>query len=160
MEQNRNPAADDAASGVPVADHSRRAAGTEANSNASGLQYIDRHKAADLTVMAIAIESVRGAPGNFAARLLGDDCILAQSRTPFCDAARKLLDLGFDPAAMLVMTRAGSATVCLRAPLGVAANLTVEESAHGPVFRRYRNGSPSAVEAPRARSGGRAATDT
>jgi hypothetical protein len=113
----------------------------------------DRRKTPDPAAIAIVVEAAQDAPGYFIARLLGDDREFARSRTPFCDAARKLLDHGISPAAMLVMRRARGTIDCLWAAIGVAARLTVEESAHGPVFRTYRTGPPTAVEAPGIRSG-------
>jgi hypothetical protein len=95
--------------------------------------------------------------GYFEGRVAGDDRVFVSSRTPFCDAARMLLELGFDGAAVLEMKHDGSTTECLRAPLSVAAGQTVEESAHGPVFRRHR-GSRSAVGAAGASLGEWAAT--
>jgi hypothetical protein len=104
----------------------------------------------------IILTEVADRPGYFSAHTARGDLVVARSRTPFCDAARALIDDGFDPATKLVMTHAGSAIECLQAPIGAGALLTVEESAHGPVFRRHRTGSSSAVEAPRVRSGDRA----
>lgn len=135
-----NLAADDAASGALLADHSANAVGIGTNVSAGIFQSPDPRNAAGPTIIVIMIEPLQGAPGHFAALLSGDDCVLAKSRTPFCDAARKLLDLGADPAAILVSVRAISNTVSLRAQLVVAAGLTVEESAFGPVFRRHRTG--------------------
>ena len=109
-------------------------------------------------VITMVARPVADKPGFFAARLVDGDRVFAPSRTPFCDAARRLLDLGCDPAAVLVMKHAGSAVESLRAPIVVAAALTVEESGFGPVFRRYRASPPSAVEAPGMRSGDRAGT--
>ena len=115
---------------------------------------IDRQAAQPApAVIAIVVHPVADKPAFFGARLVDGDRMFAPSRTPFCDAARQLLDLGCDPAAVLVMKHAGSAVESLRAAIGVAAALTVEESAHGPVFRRWRTGSPSAVEAPSRRLG-------
>jgi hypothetical protein len=102
-------------------------------------------------VIVIKVQPLASPPGCYEA-LLGNECIVAQSRTPFCDAARKLLDLGLHNASMLVMRRLGSAAECLRAPIGVAAEMTVEESAFGPVFRRHRMGPPTAVEGARTLS--------
>ncbi len=91
-------------------------------------------------------------PGYFTARLAGDDRVLARSRTPFFDGARTLLAEGFDPATRLTMMHAGSTIESLSATIGTAARLTVEESAHGPVLRRFRMAPQSAVEATRMRS--------
>jgi hypothetical protein len=51
------------------------------------------------------------------------------------------------------MRYVGADAVSLKARLGVCAKLTVEESAHGPVFHAYREGSRSAVEGARIDSG-------
>jgi hypothetical protein len=50
-----------------------------------------------------------------------------RSRQPLLDAAREFLRLGADPDTILVMRRFGSSTESLRARIGVAASLTVEE---------------------------------
>jgi hypothetical protein len=111
---------------------------------------------AEPTVIAIVVRPVADKPGFFESHLAGGDRVIEASRTPFCDAARRLLDLGMDRAAVLVMRHAGNSTECLRATIAVAAAQSVEESAHGPVFRRHRTGSSTAVEAPGVRSGDRA----
>jgi hypothetical protein len=89
--------------------------------------------------------------GYFFARLAADDRLLARSRTPFFDAARTLIAAGFDPATRLTMMHAGCATESLSATVGPAVQFTVEESAHGPVLRRFRMASRGAVEASRTR---------
>jgi hypothetical protein len=85
--------------------------------------------------------------GRFRAYLDGQ-VIVASSRQPFVDGARRLIDLGHDPKSRLEMWHAGAADFSLRAPLGVAAKLMVEESAHGPIFRRHRIATASAVAPP------------
>ena len=50
------------------------------------------------------------------------------SRQPLLAAARVLVGEGVDPSAVLEMKRPGSSHVALRAPVGVAARLTVDES--------------------------------
>jgi hypothetical protein len=65
------------------------------------------------------------------------DRVLAHSRQPFLDAARELIALGCDPSAILLLRHAGSATVALRATVGGAARLTVDEDPR-PRFRRWR----------------------
>jgi hypothetical protein len=95
----------------------------------------------------IVVSPVVGAPGRFEARLDGD-CIVASSRTPFCDAARRLIDLGYDGAAILVMKHAGTDVVALWAPLLKAAKLTVEEGPHGPRFVAFRTGPRTRVAPP------------
>jgi hypothetical protein len=112
---------------------------------------------ADGPVVTILVAAAPNRPGYYTAQL-PDGRVLTCSRMPFCDGARALLGTGIDPAATLVMMHAGSLTESLRGPIGAAARLTVEESAHGPVFRTYRKPSRSAVEAPSIRSRVRAAT--
>jgi len=71
---------------------------------------------------------------------LGDGCILVTaSRQPFVDAARRLLDLGYYPTAMLVLRHAGSDTECLTAQIGAAAKLRVKEDRGGPRFVRWES---------------------
>jgi hypothetical protein len=103
-------------------------------------------------VIAIVVAPVAGKRGFFEARLAEGEPVIAPSRTPFFDAARRLRDLGMDGAAVLAMRNADSNTECLRATIAVAATTTVEESAHGPVFRRQRASPPSAVKTPGMRS--------
>src|SRR5262245_20092394 len=69
----------------------------------------------------------RGRRGYFDASL-GDGRVIARaSRQPFVDAARRLLDLGYDPASVL-------STGGLTAQIGVAAKLRVKEDRNGPRF--------------------------
>jgi hypothetical protein len=62
------------------------------------------------------------------------DILLATSRTPFFESARKLLELGADPADVLTMRHRGSNTVSLRARVSTAARLTILETNSGPRF--------------------------
>jgi hypothetical protein len=92
-------------------------------------------------------------PGRYQARLDGGDRVLCVSRTPFFDAARKLVAGGYDPNLTLILCHAGSDTESLRAELGTAASLTVEETEYGPKLRRWKPISTLAVApriAPRA----------
>ena len=74
----------------------------------------------------------------FEARLEGDARILCVSRQPFVDAARVLVDEGYDPTEILRMRRLGSETIALTAQLGAAAKLTVEEGpSDGPRFVQH-----------------------
>jgi hypothetical protein len=68
-----------------------------------------------------------------------DGVELANSVTPFFAAARVVIAQGRDPSEIAVMKHEGSETVCLRARLGVAANLTVAEPADGhmPTFQSW-----------------------
>jgi hypothetical protein len=83
---------------------------------------------------------------------------MQDSRQPFVDSARRLIEIGHDPNSTIEMRHLGASQFALRAPLGVAAALAVEEAAHGPTFRRYRMASLSAVEAPGVAPHTRAAT--
>jgi hypothetical protein len=65
------------------------------------------------------------------------DILLATSRTPFFESARKLLELGADPGDLLAMRHRGSNIVSLRARVGVAAKLTVIEN--GPRFAPWHD---------------------
>jgi hypothetical protein len=60
--------------------------------------------------------------------------VIATSRAPLLDGARKLLELGFAPSDRIVMRHAGSNTNCLAATIGVAAKLSVAETPFGPRF--------------------------
>jgi hypothetical protein len=64
--------------------------------------------------------------------------IIERSSTPFCDAARRLVDLGYDGNADLVMKHAGSDVDALRARIGVAARLMVREDRGAPQFVPYQ----------------------
>jgi hypothetical protein len=94
--------------------------------------------------------------GSYEARLDGDDRVLCISRTPFFDAARELIADDHDPNAELILRHAGSNTDSLRAELGTAASLTVEETGYGPRLRRWRP-IPALAVAPRIASNERAA---
>jgi hypothetical protein len=86
--------------------------------------------------------------GRFSARLIDGRPLVSSSRLPFCDSARELIRLGYAPDLLLLMRHEGSSVVALRSMIGTAAKLTVEESAHGPIFRSAREGPQSAVAAP------------
>jgi hypothetical protein len=76
------------------------------------------------------------------AELEGSRCCAAlgfsvDAHAPFLAPARKLIQAGFDPSCILEAYR--GATLCLRAELGVAAKLTVEDDRNGtPRFRQDR----------------------
>lgn len=97
--------------------------------------------------LVIVVAPVRERPGAFSARLR-ERTICRATNTPLLDAARVLLDEGHDPTTVLEMWREGATEFALRAQLGAAEKLTVEESAHGPVFRTHRKASRGAVGAP------------
>jgi hypothetical protein len=95
-----------------------------------------------------------GRIGWYSARLLSGEVIVASSRQPFFDAARRLIECSFDPSSILEMWHSGANSFALRAKLGDAARLTVEEAAHGPTFRSFRTTLPSAVAGPLVRQTG------
>lgn len=82
-------------------------------------------------------------PSLFSATLDGDE--LCRSRQPLLAAARVLSGRGVPLETELTMTHAGSAIVAMRATVGAAAELTVEEGKHGPRFRAFRPFNASAV---------------
>jgi len=70
---------------------------------------------------------------------------VASASSPICKLARELLALGVDTATQLSIWR--GRTKCFHdVPISRWAELTVEESVRGTVFRRYRP-SPGAVDA-------------
>src|SRR5450759_1501882 len=93
-----------------------------------------RDAPSQLTEILIVVEPV-GHHCRFSARLAdGGRVIVRSSRQPFLDSARRLLDLGYDPTALLVLRHAGSETDCLTAKIGAAAKLTVKEDRGWPRF--------------------------
>jgi hypothetical protein len=62
------------------------------------------------------------------------DILLATSRTPFFDGARKLLEIGAEPTDLLIMRHQGSSTPSLRARIAVAAKLAVTDTRVGPRY--------------------------
>ena len=73
--------------------------------------------------------------GRFEARHAGR-VIVRSSRVPFFDAARCLVAEGFPPGAVLGMRHRGSHDVTLRARLGAAAKLTVDD--HNASFANWQ----------------------
>jgi hypothetical protein len=100
------------------------------------------------STLVVIVTPVPSGTGRYQARLEDDDHLLCLSSTPYFDAARKLLNEGYDRNLTLVMRHTGSQTECLRAPLGAAAALTIEETPYGPQLRRWKPFSTLAV-APR-----------
>ena len=62
--------------------------------------------------------------------------IVASSRVPLCDSARALLAGGHNAGDVIEMHDA-TGNLLLRAPIGVAAGLTVAETGHGPRLRPW-----------------------
>lgn len=83
------------------------------------------------------------ASGRFAVRHDGR-LLVSSSSTPFCAAARVLLDEGIDPATCLIMRHERSDTIALAAQLGSAAKLTIDEN-NGTIFARWKPFLRSAV---------------
>jgi hypothetical protein len=103
------------------------------------------------TQLKILVAAVSGRPGFFEAKLDSIGSVLCVSRQPFVDAARRLLEHGFSKKSVLRMSHGDSKVIALTALLGVAARLTVEESAYGPIMRRNR--MPSRALHGRSRNG-------
>jgi hypothetical protein len=69
--------------------------------------------------------------------------LVSSSRQPLLDSARVLLDLGYLPDIWVEMWRPGAAQFAMRAVLGVAAQLTVDETR--TIFAPWRPFPSSAV---------------
>lgn len=82
-------------------------------------------------------------PSLFSATLDGDE--LCRSRQPLFATARVLSGRGVPPETELTMTHAGSTIVAMRATVGAAAKLRVEEGEHGPRFNTFKPFDASAV---------------
>src|SRR5262249_6475146 len=75
--------------------------------------------------------------------------IVAKTREPFLSACRVLLQRGWDPNRVAVMRHACSSTIALKAPIGVAAGLTVEEGSGERIrLRRWRPPPSGGLNAP------------
>jgi hypothetical protein len=97
----------------------------------------------------IIVSPIRTSPGRFEARLAStDELLVGSSRQPFVDAARVLIEKGHHPATILVMKHLGSNIIALKAPLGKAAKLGVEEGPNGPRLVQYRTGPKTCVASP------------
>ena len=100
-------------------------------------------KASDILRGQIAARSDRATvgarrqrPGTFTASIASTGDVMAVSRQPFLDAARRLLKLGHDPSTRLVMRWRGSSIDSLISTIGIAAGLAVREE---PLrFEKYR----------------------
>jgi hypothetical protein len=74
--------------------------------------------------------------------------LLVRGSSPVLALCRDLIAAGHDSAAPFDAWR-GDVLAVRVASLAAGAQLTVEESAHGPVFRNFRKAPRSAVPAPR-----------
>jgi hypothetical protein len=81
-----------------------------------------------MTTVKIIVASVASAPGRFTTKLADGNVLVVSWRTPFLDAAPRLLKRGCSADAVIVMRHAGSAVESLRATIGKAAPLTVTPS--------------------------------
>jgi Fe2+ transport system protein FeoA len=97
-------------------------------------ETVDPHPKTDRLIVVNPV----GWQGRYAAALADGRTIVRSSRTPLLDAARRLLELGADPDAIITMRHAGSEIDSLRARIGVAAGLAVREDRGGPEFVRHR----------------------
>ena len=76
--------------------------------------------------------------------LLPDQTVLVgSSRQPFLDAARVLVAAGYEPDGWLEGWQTGATAFALRAQLGIAAGLTIDETR--TIFAPWKPFSPSAV---------------
>ena len=116
----------------------------------------NRSTFADGKTIYVSVIVVAPALNNSGARLtsrfdafLGDQLIVHASKTPFLDAARELLDLGFRAETYLIMRHKGSEIKnSLRGWICAAARLTVAEGDRSGIHFQLRKPFPSsAVEA-------------
>jgi hypothetical protein len=102
----------------------------------------------DITII---VSEIPGGQSKYRAMLHDGTVIVKASSQPFHDAARKLMQGGFDPNSTLLMMRDGSEVVAMRGTLGEVARMCIRESpGRGPERRAYasfnRPNGPSAVE--------------
>jgi hypothetical protein len=90
----------------------------------------------------IVLEAINR-PGRSSASLPDGTVLVGSSRQPFLDAARVLIAAGYDPDSWLEGWRPGATAFALRARLGIAAGLTVDETK--TVFAKWKPFSSSAV---------------
>jgi hypothetical protein len=102
-----------------------------------------RHHSNPPATIKIVLEAINRR-GRSSASLPGT-VLVASSRQPFLDAARVLIAAGYDPGCCLEGFRAGAKTFALRARLGIAAGLVVDETR--TVFAKWNPFSLSAVAA-------------
>ena len=75
--------------------------------------------------------------GLFSGALSTGEIIVRRSRTPFLDAARSLLNRGYEPTTILQMVNNGVPS--LRGPIGNAAKLRVCEDAKAARYARWES---------------------
>jgi hypothetical protein len=94
-------------------------------------------KAETMMITVTPTAGSRGRRGYFDATMADGRALVRASRQPFLDAARRLIDLGYDTATVLVMRHGGSDADCLTAQIGTAAKLRAKEDRNGPRFVPY-----------------------
>jgi hypothetical protein len=88
--------------------------------------------------MLLYVEEIKRS-GRYKAVLADGTVLLKSSRQPLLDGARALLAQGIDPETVLVMARKSTGTESLRAKVGDAAKLTVQEGDRvGPRFVKWK----------------------
>jgi hypothetical protein len=102
---------------------------------------IERDRATPETIKIILVPVNRR--GRSSASLPEGLVLVDSSRQPFLDAARVLIAAGYDPDSWLEGWRPGATAFALRARLGIAAGLTVDETKTG--FAKWKPFSSSAV---------------
>jgi hypothetical protein len=93
-------------------------------------------------IVIITVAPVARRAGCFAARL-GQRLLVAASRQPFLDSARVLVADGVNPDTTIAMRHRGADHDALRARLGTAAALRVEDHPAGVRFAGYRENGPA-----------------
>ena len=94
--------------------------------NHAGVPAGSQHGVIEIVVSAHVRANGKPHRSNFDCRVVGGP-FLCTSRQPFLQAARELIKMGCHPETVLVMRHADSAVEALRARIGVAAELTVDE---------------------------------
>jgi hypothetical protein len=92
------------------------------------------------TIVIVVAPCEGGQRGGFSAHLEANGQLLVRSsRQPFLDAARELIAQGHDPSLTLIMRHRGSDVPALRASIGTASRLTVDEDrARAPRIKRWK----------------------
>src|SRR5258708_1955457 len=114
----------------PAAKGGTRVSGRRASGQPAPPRDIPDHRS-DQPLVVVTVEPV-GHHGQFRGNV-GDRVVVASSRTPFLDAARRLLELGYDPNVTLEMWRPDAVSWDMRAPMWALAKLDVK---HSRIVRR------------------------
>jgi hypothetical protein len=99
----------------------------------------DRLLEGSVATIVIVVAPCEGGSG-FSAHLESSGQLLVRSsRQPFLDAARELIAQGHDPSLTLIMRHHGSDVPALRASIGGASRLTVDEDrTRAPRIKRWK----------------------